>query len=40
MGKDDLYPFVLAEGVIRKLAFVHDRVAEQATADPPIPGVA
>jgi hypothetical protein len=33
MGKDDLYPFVLAEGVIRKLAFVHDRVAERASRD-------
>ncbi len=30
MGKDDLYPFVLAEGVIRKLAFVHEQVAAYA----------
>jgi hypothetical protein len=23
MGRDDLYPFVLAPGVVRKLDFVH-----------------
>jgi len=27
MGADDLYPFTLAERVIRKLSFVHERVA-------------
>src|SRR5262249_23160302 len=27
MGKDDLYPFVLSEAVLGKLAFVHDLVA-------------
>ena len=26
MGKDDLYPFVLAPAVIEKLGFVHERV--------------
>jgi hypothetical protein len=31
MGRDDLYPFRLPGPVIRKLAFVHDRV--QAVSD-------
>jgi hypothetical protein len=32
MGADDVYPFTLAEAVIRKLTFVHDRVtAARAT---------
>jgi hypothetical protein len=26
MGRDDLYPFTLAPGVIEKLSFVHERV--------------
>ena len=30
MGKDDLYPFVLAPPVIEKLAFVHDLVVSRA----------
>ena len=28
MGRDDLYPFVIAPAVADKLAFVHDRIAE------------
>ncbi|MGN6606244.1 MAG: zinc-binding metallopeptidase family protein [Jatrophihabitans sp.] len=32
MGKDDLYPFVLTEVVLRKLRLVHALVAGQATA--------
>ena len=34
MGYDDLYPFVLAPGVIAKLGFVHDRVTGAAPARP------
>jgi hypothetical protein len=30
MGKDDLYPFVLSEAVLAKLAFVHDLVTSEA----------
>ena len=33
MGKEDLYPFVLATPVIDKLAFVHELVRETARAD-------
>jgi hypothetical protein len=33
MGREDLYPFVLAPSVIRKLAFV-DRVIRQASSLP------
>ena len=39
MGKDDLYPFVLAPAVIRKLAFVHAVVAA-STAAPAAPAAA
>jgi hypothetical protein len=31
MGRDDLYPFVLAPAVIAKLAFVHQSVSRTAT---------
>ena len=31
MGKDDLYPFVLSEAVLAKLAFVHDLVQMSRT---------
>jgi hypothetical protein len=39
MGKDDLYPFVLAPAVIEKLSFVHDLVrgVHSIAADPPEP---
>jgi hypothetical protein len=33
MGKEDLYPFVLAPTVVEKLAFVHRLVGDKA--DPP-----
>jgi hypothetical protein len=33
MGKDDLYPFVLAPGVIEKMAFVHALVRDRDRAD-------
>jgi hypothetical protein len=32
MGRDDLYPFVIAPAVVEKLSFVHERVAEAAAA--------
>jgi hypothetical protein len=32
MGRDDLYPFVLAPAVIDKLAFVHQAVSRTGTA--------
>jgi len=35
MGKDDLYPFVLAPAVIDKLRFVHAVVTGNAEPDPP-----
>ncbi len=35
MGKEDLYPFVLAPAVIEKLAFVHDLVRGAHAADEP-----
>jgi hypothetical protein len=31
MGKEDLYPFVLAPAVIDKLSFVHDLVQKTAS---------
>jgi hypothetical protein len=34
MGRDDLYPFVLAAPVVDKLAFVHEHVAAVAAAQP------
>jgi hypothetical protein len=37
MGKDDLYPFVLAPLVIDKLAFVHRLVAARLTPSRPSP---
>jgi hypothetical protein len=33
MGKDDLYPFVLSEAVLAKLAFVHDLVTRGVPSD-------
>jgi len=32
MGRDDLYPFVLAPAVVEKLTFVHQRVAQVAAS--------
>jgi hypothetical protein len=32
MGRPDLYPFVIAPGVVRKLRFIHDIVRGAASA--------
>ena len=32
MGRDDLYPFVLAPAVVEKLSFVHERVLDAGEA--------
>jgi hypothetical protein len=37
MGRDDLYPFILAPAVVEKLRFVHDLIGEAAVRRQPSP---